>query len=518
MANELVVSATEEGLQIAILENKKLVELQYEKRSNLFSVGDVFIGKVKRIMPGLNAVFVDIGYVRDAFLHYLDLGPQIRTQNKFIKTVMASRSNTTRIDQITPLPDIDKHGKISEVLKVGNIVLVQIMKEAISSKGPRLSSQISIAGQYLILLPFSSDVSISRKFKSYEEKRRVKKMVEGVCPHGMGLIVRTAAEGTEFNKLKDDLKVLIQKWELMVSTLSSARPPIKVLSEMDRTSSILRDMLSIGFDAIFTDDTGIYNDILEYLTQHQPDNKKMLTLKKPRSGSLFEDFGIEKQIKMAFGKTVNLNNGSYLVVEHTEALHVFDVNSGSQRLTEGSPEENSFRINLDAATEISRQLRLRDMGGIIVVDFIDQKDSNNRRRIYEQLVEEMSRDRARHTILPMSKFGLIQITRQRVRPEVNIVTDENCPSCSGTGKIRPSILISEEIENNIDFLLRKNKTKKLKLMVHPFVEAFFTKGWFSRQMKWFLKYGKWISILPSNSIPFTKVKYFDENEEEIKLD
>lgn len=221
---------------------------------------------------------------------------------------------------------------------------------------------------------------------------------------------------------------------------------------------------------------------------------------------------------MAFGKTVNLNNGSYLVVEHTEALHVFDVNSGSQRLTEGSPEENSFRINLDAATEISRQLRLRDMGGIIVVDFIDQKDSNNRRRIYEQLVEEMSRDRARHTILPMSKFGLIQITRQRVRPEVNIVTDENCPSCSGTGKIRPSILISEEIENNIDFLLRKNKTKKLKLMVHPFVEAFFTKGWFSRQMKWFLKYGKWISILPSNSIPFTKVKYFDENEEEIKLD
>lgn len=517
MANELIVSESDEGLQIAILENKKLVELHYEKRNNLFSVGDIFLGKVKRMMPGLHAVFVDIGYSKDAFLHYTDLGPQIKTQLKYLKSVMASHANLVPLYKFTPLPDIDKHGKISEVLKVGSVVLVQIMKEAISSKGPRLSSQISIAGQYLILMPFSSEVSISRKFKSWEEKKRLKQLIEGIRPQGMGLIVRTAAEGAEFDRIQDELEILLLKWENLVSGLVGANPPTKVMSEIDRTSGLLRDMLSIGFDAIYTDDVNIYNDLRDYLDKNQPDNKKILHYKKSK-GQLFETYGIEKQIKSAFGKTVNLSSGSYLVVEHTEALHVFDVNSGSQRMNEGLPEDNALRINLEAASEVARQLRLRDMGGIIVVDFIDQKDFDNRKKIYQFLKEEMSRDRAKHTVLPMSRFGLMQITRQRVRPEVNIITDENCPSCGGTGKIRPSILIADEIENNVEFLLRKSKIRRLKLMVNPFIAAFFTNGFISRQFKWFFRYGKWIAIDANSSVPFTKVRYFDEKDDEIKLE
>ncbi|MDW8158104.1 MAG: Rne/Rng family ribonuclease [Bacteroidia bacterium] len=504
-------------MQIAILENKKLVELHYEKKNNLFSVGDIFLGKVKRILPGLHAVFIDIGYPKDAFLHYTDLGPQIRTQLKYIKAVMASKSNIVPLHKFAPLPDIDKHGKISDVLKVGSVVLVQIMKEAISSKGPRLSSQISIPGQYLILLPFSSEVSVSRKFKSLEEKRRIKQLVESIRPPGMGLIVRTAAEGVEFSRIQDELEILLLKWENIVSSLVGATAPMKVMSEVDRTSGILRDMLSIGFDAIYTDDINVYNDILDYLEKNQPEKKKILHYKKTK-GNLFEIYGIEKQIKSAFGKIVNLSNGSYLVVEHTEALHVFDVNSGSQRMNEGSPEENALRINLEAASEIARQLRLRDMGGIIVIDFIDQKEYENRKKIYQFLKEEMSRDRAKHTILPMSRFGLVQITRQRVRPEVNIITEENCPSCGGTGKIRPAILLADEIENNIDYLLRKSKIKRLKLIVNPFVAAFFKRGIISRQLKWFFRYGKWIKIEANTAIPFTKVRYFDEKDDEIKLD
>lgn len=517
MANELFISATEEGLQIAILENKKLVELQNEKKNSLFQVGDIFVGKVKKILPGLNAVFVDIGYSRDAFLHYSDLGPQIQSQTRYIKAVMASRANIVPLGRFSSVPDIDKHGKIMDVLRVGQTVIVQIMKEAISSKGPRLSSQLSIAGQYLILLPFSSEVSISRKFKSLEEKKRLKALLDGVRPAQMGLIVRTAAEGCEFPKLQAELELLLQKWERIVEEAASARSVKKIYSEMDRTSSILRDMLSVGFDAIYVDDPNVYNDVLDYLETHQPDKKKILTLKRSRQPFL-EVFGIDKQIKVLFGKTVGLSNGSYLVIEHTEALHVFDVNSGRVRFSEGTPESHALATNMEAATEVARQLRLRDMGGIIVVDFIDQKLPESRKRIFEHLRKEMSRDRARHTILPMSRFGLIQITRQRVRPEVNIPNEETCPTCDGTGKIRPSILLADEINNNVDYLLRRSKIRKLKIIANPFVAAYFTTGIPNRQFKWFMKYGKWIEILSNNSQPFSTVKYFDEHNEEIKLD
>lgn len=515
MANELIISSSDEGLRIAILENKRLVELHFERSNNLFAVGDVFLGRVNRIVPQMNAAFVDVGYSRDAFLHYLDLGPQNRSQNKYLQNALKNRT-LTPFDEFEPLPDIDKHGKMADVAKIGQTVLVQIMKEAISTKGPRLSSAISIPGQYIILMPFSEDVSVSRKFQSSEEKRRIKQLLEGIKPKNTGIIVRTAAEGVEFDKLRAELDLLLAKWDRLSQELLGATPPRKVLSEMDRTTSILRDMLSIGFDAIYTDDQEVYNELAAYLDANQPDSRKMLQLKKSRT-SMFEMFGIERQIKASFGKNVNMVGGSYIVIEHTEALHVIDVNSGSQRAGDLSPEENALRINLEAASEIARQLRLRDMGGIIVVDFIDQKSLDNRRKVFQALTKEMSKDRARHTILPMSRFGLIQITRQRVRPEVNITTDEVCPSCGGTGKIGPSILIGDEIERNVEYLVRTTGVKKLKVQANPYVASYFTSGFPTRQQKWMMKYGKWIGIEPMASLAFTNVRYLDGHGEEIKL-
>jgi ribonuclease G len=518
LANELLVSSTEEGLQLAILENRRLVELQYEKRNNLFAVGDVFLGKVKRVLPALNAVFVDIGYTKDSFLHYSDLGPQIETQTRYLKSVLSSNGRHIALDKLEAVPDIDKHGKISEVLKTGQVILVQIMKEAISSKGPRLASQLSLAGQYCILLPFGGGVSVSRKMHSGEEKKRVRKILETWKPRHMGVIARTASEGVEAEKLQADLNQLLARWNAMVEELVGAKPPRKVLSEINRTSSVLRDMLSIGFDSILTDSTSVYEDLMAYVNEQQPDLKRAVQLKKSREG-LFEQYGVEKQIKGAFGKTVNLGSGAYLVVEHTEALHVIDVNSGSLRMPSLSPEENALRINLDAASEIARQLRLRDMGGIIVIDFIDMRSAESKKKVFEQLSDEMKKDRARHTILPMSRFGLIQVTRQRVRPEVNISTEEVCPSCGGTGKINPSILLADEVNRNVDFLFRKNKMKQLRMKMNPFLAAYFTKGFLSSpRFKWLKRYGKWVRIDAVTSMPFTQVRYFGEGDEEIKLD
>jgi len=517
LANELIVSNSDDELQIAILDDRRLVEFHREKRNNLFSVGDIFLGKVRQIKPTLNAAFVDIGYNRDAFLHYTDLGPQFQTLNRYVKSVLASRSNITPLSKIQTHDHIHKLGKIDDILKINQVVLVQITKEAISTKGQRLQSQLSIAGEYLILLPFGEDVSVSRKFKSQEERVKLRKFLEGIRPNNVGLIVRTAAEGRDLQKLRDEVTILLEKWDRLVLEIAEGRTPKKALSEIDRTSSILRDMLSYGFDAIYTDDPEIYDELNEYLARQQPDNQKNLVFRKTKSG-LFETFGIEKQIKTGFGKTVNLSNGSYLIIEHTEALHVIDVNSGSQRINYDSPEENTLRVNMEAAAEVARQLRLRDMGGIIVIDFIDQRNMDNRRRIYEHLRQMMSHDRAKHTILPMSRFGLIQITRQRVRPEVNIITDEQCPTCNGTGRMQPSVSLIDNIQRNVDYLARKNHTKKIKLLVNPYVAAYLKAGFPSIRQKWLFQYRKWIQVVVNNSLPFTTVRYFDENDEELNLD
>lgn len=517
--NELVVSKSEDGLHIAILHDKRLVEIHHEKVEEAYAVGDLYLAKVHKIIDGLNAAFVDVGHPRDAFLHYFDLGPQVDSLLKHIAAARANRlgKNLHSLDNAQILPDIDKMGKMENVLKPGQDILVQIVKEPISTKGPRLSSEISIPGQYVVLVPFSEGVSVSKKLKTNEERRRLKNIAESLRPKNFSVIVRTAAEGKDAAAIGEDINQILQKWADMMEALPTGKPPLKVLSEENRATSILRDMLSDGFDAIHVDDKAAYDSIHNYLSIHQPDSVRALKMYKNRI-PLFQSMGIEKQIKTSFGKIVTMGAGSYLIIEHTEAMHVVDVNSGSKNLRNQTLEETAVKVNIEAAQELARQLRLRDMGGIIVVDFIDMKKLENKKLLIDELIKAMSTDRAKHSISSLSKFGIVQITRQRVRPQINIQVTESCPTCNGTGKMQSSLLISDDITNNIEYLFHQNGEKRLRISVNPYVGAYLRQGfWNSIRVKWFRKYGKWVPIMDDVSLPLTTVRYFNAQDEEIKL-
>ena len=517
MVKELIIDSTpENGVTIALLQDKQLVELNKEQAGSHFSVGDIYLGRIKKIMPGLNAAFVDVGYDKDAFLHYLDLGPQVQSLLKLTRVVKNGSYQESLLNSLKLEKDIDKAGKISDVLTKNVLLPVQIAKEPISTKGPRLSSDLSIAGRFVVLVPFSSSVSISKKIKSSTERSRLKKIVESIKPANFGVIIRTVSEGKGVEELQKDLLDLISKWELFTKRLKSAEPPQKVLGEMDRASTILRDILTDEFSHIHVNDTAIYEEVKSYIQEISPEMEKIVKHYKHKE-PIFDHFGVEKQIKASFGKTVNLQGGAYLVIEHTEALHVIDVNSGNRIASKENQEDNALLVNKEAAREIARQLRLRDMGGIVVIDFIDMHKPQNRKDLYVYLKECMADDRARHTILPPSKFGLVQITRQRVRPEMSVVTNEKCPACDGTGEIRSSIVLLDDVESNLSFILEEQNEKNITLCVHPYIEAYITSGFISRRLKWFFKYGKWIKVKAIQSYYLTEFHFFNSKEEEIKL-
>ncbi|MCQ6960331.1 MULTISPECIES: Rne/Rng family ribonuclease [Mucilaginibacter] len=516
MIKELIIDSSPNGATIALLQDKQLVELHKEQITNNYTVGDIYLGRIKKIMPSLNAAFVDVGYEKDAFLHYLDLGPQVQSLLKLTKQVRSGGYQSKLLDNFKPEADINKGGKISDVLSKSLLVPVQIAKEPISTKGPRLSSDLSIAGRYVVLVPFSEVISISKKIKSNTERNRLRKVVESIKPKHFGVIIRTVSEGKGVSELQKDLLDLISKWETFVTKLHGTEPAKKVLGEIGRTSTILRDILNPDFQNIYVNEQSMYEEVRSYIHEISPDLEGIVRLHKHKE-PIFEHHGVDKQIKSTFGKTVNLAGGAYLVIEHTEALHVIDVNSGNRTANKENQEENAYQVNKEAAKEIARQLRLRDMGGIVVVDFIDMHKPTNRKELFDYLKAQMADDRAKHTILPPSKFGLIQITRQRVRPEMNIVTSEVCPACGGTGTIRPTILLLDDIENNFNYILEEQNEKNITLCVHPYIEAYIKKGLFNRQMKWYFKYNQWIKIKSNPAYQITEFHFFSNKDEEIKL-
>ena len=516
MSSDLIIDVTPSEIVIALQENKRLVELSRERSGAKFAVGDIYLGKVKKIMPSLNAAFIDVGYDKDAFLHYLDMGPQFATLNKFLRIASSKKNKITSISRIHSEPDINKEGKVNELLKVGQKILVQVSKEPISTKGPRLTSEISIAGRNLVLMPFSDKVSVSQKIKTNEEKNRLKKLVQSIKPRKYGVIVRTVAEGKKVAELDQELKRLVDKWETIFLKLHRISAPSLVIGEIDRTTALLRDIYHSEFNSIIVNDQSVCNEISDYIGSIQPDKRKIVKYYKGKQ-PIFEHYGIEKQIKASFGKTVSYKDGAYLIVEHTEAFHVIDVNSGNRAKAGLDQETNALDVNLAACDEIARQLRLRDMGGIIVIDFIDMHVPSNRQKVYEYMKKVMAADRTKHNILPLSKFCLMQITRQRVRPEENIETAENCPTCQGSGKIVPTILFADELDGKVKYILNDLAKKKLMLKVHPYVAAYLTKGFQSFQNKWFFKYFKWVKVEANNSYSFLEYHFFDENLEEIIL-
>jgi ribonuclease G len=514
--SELIIDSTPTEVVIALLNDKRLVELNREKSNNNFSVGDIYLGRVKKVMPGLNAAFVDVGYEKDAFLHYLDLGAQAASFNKYTKLVQTGKQSTSNLMYFKLEPDIQKDGKIGNMLNANQQILIQIAKEPISTKGPRITTEISLAGRYLVLIPFSEKISVSQKIKTTDEKSRLKQLIGSIKPKNFGVIIRTVAEGKSVADLEADLNDLINKWEQCYEALKTAQPPQKVLGEIDRTSAILRDLLNASFNSIHVNDVKLYEEIKTYLQTIAPDKEKIVRLYKG-AVPIFENFGVDRQIKALFGKTVTMKSGGYLIVEHTEALHVIDVNSGNRAKSDNNQETNAFDVNLEAAVEVARQLRLRDMGGIIVVDFIDLHSAENRKLLFEKMRDEMAKDRAKHNILPPSKFGLIQITRQRVRPETNIVTVEKCPTCGGTGEIQASILLVDQIENNLRYILKEQNESGVTLCVHPYLEAYLTKGLISLRRKWSFRYKKSIKVKPVSSYHFLEYHFYNSKEDEIKI-
>ena len=516
MSSDLIIDVTPSEIVIALQENKKLVELTRERSGAKFAVGDIYLGKVKKIMPSLNASFVDVGYDKDAFLHYLDMGPQFATLDKFVRIASSRKNKVSSLSRINSEPDINKEGKVNEILKAGQKILVQVAKEPISTKGPRLTSEISIAGRYLVLMPFSDKVSVSQKIKTNEEKNRLKKLVQSIKPRKYGVIVRTVAEGKKVAELDQELRRLVDKWETTFHKLGRAHVPSLVIGEMDRTTALLRDIYHPRFNSIIVNDQSVCNEITDYIGSIQPDKKKIVKLYKGRR-PIFEHYGIDKQIKASFGKTVSFKDGAYLIVEHTEAFHVIDVNSGNRAKVNLDQETNALDVDLAACDEIARQLRLRDMGGIIVIDFIDMHVAANRQKVYEYMKEIMASDRTKHNILPLSKFCLMQIARQRVRPEENIETAEKCPTCKGSGKIVPTVLFADELDGKVRYILKDLGKKKLILKVHPYVAAYLTKGWKSMQKRWFRDFLRWVKVEENTSYSYLEYHFFDENLEEIIL-
>ncbi|WP_411897947.1 Rne/Rng family ribonuclease [Elizabethkingia occulta] len=516
MKKELIISHEDDTSKIALLEDGRLFELHQEEQNNQFVVGDLFLGKIKKLAPNLNAAFVSIGYEKDAFLHYLDLGPQILSYQKFVKYTISKKQQNSSLKNFAVQKEIPKDGTIDKVLAAGDSVLLQITKEPISTKGPRISTQISLTGRFLVLIPFDNKVSISKKIKNNQEKERLKMLIESIRPEGFGVIIRTVAEGKKVAELHNDMNQLITKWESCFKNIQKNKVPSKVLSEEDKASAILRDNFNQDFVNIICDDEQMVNDMKNYLEVIAPESKNIVQLYDSHI-PLLEYYNVEKQLKQSFGKHVNIpsSKGAYLVVEHTEALHVIDVNSGNNISASQTNKLHALNVNKMAATEIARQLRLRDMGGIIVIDFIDMTDPEHRKELFEHLKEEMKRDKARHKILPPSKFGLIQITRQRVRPEKQIETKEENPNKDG--EIVAPIVTVEKMEEAIRSFLT-NEKGRLYLHVHPFVEAYLTKGVMSIQNKWFLRYKKWVTVIPRDSFKYLEYALYNSKKKELMSD
>lgn len=515
MNKELIINSAPTGVEIALLENKKLVELHHEKIDASFAVGDLYLGKVKKLIPGLNAAFVDVGFEKDAFLHYTDLSPYIKSLLKFTQQSMQNPPSANGDFSKFPIePEILKTGKITDVLSGKPPLMVQILKEPIAAKGPRLSCEISLPGRYVVITPFNDIVAVSKKIHSSEERKRLHKIIEAIKVKNFGVIVRTAAEGKKVSELQEDLNNLVDSWKEIQKNLCNAKPPVKIMSEQDKTTSMLRDLLNEDFNKIIVNDKNIYNDARAYIQKIAPDKQEIVTFSQ-NGTPIFDQYGVTKQVKSSFGKTVNLPSGAYLIIEHTEALHVVDVNSGYKSVS-NNQEENALETNLEAAEEIARQLRLRDIGGIIVVDFIDMKLPENKKKVQEALERFMQPDRAKHAVLPISKFGLMQITRQRMKPEMHINTSEICPSCKGTGKVTSTLLLQDEIENRLNYLITHSH-RNLTVYVHPIVYSHLTKGLLSIARKWRWKYKTKIAVKPNSDYYLTEFHFFNSNNEEIKI-
>ena len=514
MKSELIVDVQPQEIAIALTEDDRLQEVNREKRNqDNFAVGNIYYGRVKKVMPALNAVFVDVGYEKEAFLHYLDLGAQFRTLRSYVTKAVSDRRKVPTIDKIKREPEVGKEGQIADVLKVGDPILVQVTKEPINTKGPRLTGEISIAGRNMVLIPFADGVMVSQKIKREAERSRLKQLLLSIKPQGFGIIIRTVAEDKRAAELDNELRLLLQRWEEAVKSLQKKEPVSLVCEEIGRTIGIIRDVLSPDFTSIQINDQAVYDEVRQYLELIAPESAKIVKLYQGTQ-PIFDKFDITRQMKTGLGRVVGFKHGGYLIIDKTEALFSIDVNSGSKKIFEDQ-EENAYQFNMLAADELAHQLRLRDIGGIIIVDFIDMDSKEHQQQLYDHMRKLMERDRARHNVLPLSKFGLMQITRQRVRPAVEMEVMEVCPTCMGKGKVQPTLLFTDQVQEDIEHM-SEHFGKGLRLHLHPFIYAYATRGLFtSLASKWKRKYG--VKVIENQSLGMLETRFFDKQGKQLQM-
>ena len=514
MKSELIVDVQPQEIAIALTEDDRLQEVNREKRNqDNFAVGNIYYGRVKKVMPALNAVFVDVGYEKEAFLHYLDLGAQFRTLRSYVTKAVSDRRKVPTIDKIKREPEVGKEGQIADVLKVGDPILVQVTKEPINTKGPRLTGEISIAGRNMVLIPFADGVMVSQKIKREAERSRLKQLLLSIKPQGFGIIIRTVAEDKRAAELDNELRLLLQRWEEAVKSLQKKEPVSLVCEEIGRTIGIIRDVLSPDFTSIQINDQAVYDEVRQYLELIAPESAKIVKLYQGTQ-PIFDKFDITRQMKTGLGRVVGFKHGGYLIIDKTEALFSIDVNSGSKKIFEDQ-EENAYQFNMLAADELAHQLRLRDIGGIIIVDFIDMDSKEHQQQLYDHMRKLMERDRARHNVLPLSKFGLMQITRQRVRPAVEMEVMEVCPTCMGKGKVQPTLLFTDQVQEDIEHM-SEHFGQGLRLHLHPFIYAYATRGLFtSLASKWKRKYG--IKVIENQSLGMLETRFFDKQGKQLQM-
>lgn len=517
MTKDVVIDVASREITIGLLEDGKLAEYQRESRSASYAVGNIYLAKVKRLMPGLNAAFVDVGYEKEGFVHYQDLGPQFRMLAKYVKQQISDRKHLIPIANVKPEGDLEKEGSIGDILQQGQEILVQIAKEPISTKGPRLTCEISLPGRFMVLIPLEDKVSVSAKIKQSEEKVRLKQIIQSIRPQGYGVILRTSAQGASVEDLTQEMTALVHRWEETMSLVQKGQLPSLCYEETSRAVALLRDIFNPSFENIWVNDPATFNQIKDYVSLIAPEKADVVKLYEDDE-PILDKFAVTRQIKSSLGKTVSCKAGAYIIIEHTEALHVIDVNSGHRSRQAEDQEENALLVDMAAAEEIARQMRLRDMGGIVVIDFIDLQKAENREKLYQHMKSLMLTDRAKHNILPLSKFCLMQITRQRVRPVMDVQTAEACPVCGGKHIVKPSILFPDRLEEKLDYLTQDLKVKQFRLYLHPFIVAYLRRGWFfSRLWKWKRRYGFGWRLIADESLELLQYRVVDKDRNEIDL-
>lgn len=516
MKNQIIIHAAGKQTRIALLENNELTQLFIESPENQRTVGDIYVAEVRKVMSGIRAAFIDMNTPKDAFLHFSDLGEHLDDYLVMLngKEVL-TKDAASRLSEIRAAKDPNQTNKsntnteeqnvLGNMLKPGQRVLVQIVKEPIGSKGPRVSTNISIAGRFLVLIPMGDYVAVSKRIKSYKERRVLRQTVADLLPDGFGVIVRTVAEGVDSNLIEEDLKDVLEKWNNIVKDVHSAKPPTLLHRDLEMTESLVRDLFAKDFDRILVDDAKMHKTLRSYVQKIAPNLLSNIELYKGNV-HIFDHMRIMQDVESVFSPRVKMPSGGYLIFEQTEAMYVVDVNSG-RYAAKKAQEDNSLKTNLEAAREIAKQLRLRDIGGIIVVDFIDLRDDINRKKVYDELKKEFRKDRAKTNLLPMSDFGLVQITRQRIRPSVVKSVSRVCPMCGGGGSIVSQNTLLSDIESWLQKFKLSTSYRQVDLHINPYMRGMLAKGWISQHFKWMLKYRIRIGLIEDQTLSMNDYKF-----------